>query len=46
MQYDYIVYIGRFQPFHTGHESVVRHALRQGDVAVFVVRTLRHLCNH
>ncbi len=26
--FDYLVFIGRFQPFHKGHESVVQHALK------------------
>lgn len=26
-QFDYLVFIGRFQPFHDGHQAVVRHAL-------------------
>lgn len=26
--YDYLVYIGRFQPFHNGHLAVVREALK------------------
>lgn len=28
MPYDYLVLIGRFQPFHNGHFSVLTHALR------------------
>lgn len=27
-KYDYLVYIGRFQPFHNGHLQVVREALK------------------
>ncbi|MDO4644127.1 MAG: bifunctional nicotinamide-nucleotide adenylyltransferase/Nudix hydroxylase [Cardiobacteriaceae bacterium] len=27
--YDYLIYIGRFQPFHQGHLHMVRHALSQ-----------------
>lgn len=26
-QFDYLVFIGRFQPFHEGHKAVVNHAL-------------------
>lgn len=37
MDYDYLVFIGRFQPFHNGHASVVRQALsRAGSVIVLV----------
>ena len=28
MRFDYLVLIGRFQPFHNGHAAVLRHALR------------------
>ncbi|MEH0196829.1 bifunctional nicotinamide-nucleotide adenylyltransferase/Nudix hydroxylase [Caulobacter sp. CCNWLY153] len=28
MRFDYLVLIGRFQPFHNGHASVLKHALR------------------
>jgi len=27
MRFDYLVFIGRFEPFHNGHQAVVRHAL-------------------
>lgn len=27
MDFDYVVFIGRFEPFHNGHFSVARHAL-------------------
>lgn len=29
--FDYLVFIGRFQPFHRGHESVARYALEHAD---------------
>lgn len=28
MRYDYLIFIGRFQPFHLGHEQVIRQALQ------------------
>ncbi len=37
MRYDYLVFIGRFQPFHTGHESVIRHALHLSDKIIVMV---------
>ena len=27
MDFDYLVFIGRFEPFHNGHAAVARHAL-------------------
>jgi bifunctional NMN adenylyltransferase/nudix hydrolase len=27
MRFDYLIFIGRFEPFHNGHQAVVRHAL-------------------
>lgn len=29
--YDFLVFIGRFQPFHNGHLSVIRAGLKQAD---------------
>ena len=35
--FDYLVFIGRFQPFHLGHQSVIIEALRQShDVIVLL----------
>jgi bifunctional NMN adenylyltransferase/nudix hydrolase len=45
---DFGVYIGRFQPFHTGHEKVARHVLNTCKKIVFVIgsastpRTIRN----
>lgn len=37
MDYDYLVFIGRFEPFHNGHAAVARHALaRAGKLIVLV----------
>jgi bifunctional NMN adenylyltransferase/nudix hydrolase len=37
VSYDFLVFIGRFQPFHSGHRRVVETALRQaGHVVVLV----------
>ena len=37
MRYDYLIFIGRFQPFHTGHESVIRKALELSDKIIVLV---------
>jgi bifunctional NMN adenylyltransferase/nudix hydrolase len=37
MKYDYLIFIGRFQPFHTGHESVIRQALQLSDKVIVLV---------
>ena len=31
MNYDFVVYLGRFQPFHDGHLNVLRQALKRGQ---------------
>jgi nicotinamide mononucleotide adenylyltransferase len=28
MDFDYLAFIGRFEPFHNGHVAAARHALR------------------
>lgn len=37
MAFDYLVFIGRFEPFHNGHAAVARHALGQAKKLVFLV---------
>ena len=37
MKYDYLIFIGRFQPFHTGHESVIRKALTLSDKVIVLI---------
>lgn len=37
MKFDYIVFIGRFQPFHNGHKSVIEQALQLTDRVVVVM---------
>ena len=37
MKYDYLIFIGRFQPFHTGHESVIRKALDLSDKVIVLI---------
>lgn len=32
--YDFLVFIGRFQPFHQGHRFVVDRALKQGQKVI------------
>lgn len=34
--YDYIIYIGRFQPFHKGHEYTVKKALSMADKVIIL----------
>ncbi len=37
MRYDYAVYIGRFEPFHLGHASVLARSLREARKAIVLV---------
>jgi len=37
MRYDYLIFIGRFQPFHIGHEHVIRQALKLSDKVIVIV---------
>jgi bifunctional NMN adenylyltransferase/nudix hydrolase len=37
MDYDYLVFIGRFEPFHNGHAAVARHALSRAKKLIFLV---------
>lgn len=34
--YDFLVFIGRFQPFHTGHKAVVDRALREARQVIIL----------
>lgn len=36
-KYHAAVFIGRFQPFHLGHEAIVREGLKQADEVIIVV---------
>lgn len=36
-QFDYLVFIGRFQPFHLGHEFVVRQALTHAKTVIILI---------
>lgn len=36
-QYDFSIFIGRFQPFHTAHLELVQEALRQAKTAIVVI---------
>ena len=36
-QYDALVYIGRFQPFHLGHKSIIDRALELADRVIIVI---------
>lgn len=48
MDFDYLVYIGRFEPFHNGHAAVTRTALNRARKVVILVgsadmpRTIRN----
>lgn len=35
--FDFLVFIGRFQPFHAGHLHVVKKALEQSDTLIIVI---------
>jgi bifunctional NMN adenylyltransferase/nudix hydrolase len=37
MDFDYLVFIGRFEPFHNGHAAVARHALTRAKKVIFLV---------
>jgi bifunctional NMN adenylyltransferase/nudix hydrolase len=37
MDYDYLVFIGRFEPFHNGHAAVARHALTRAKKLIFLL---------
>lgn len=34
--YDFLVFIGRFQPFHKGHQFVINEALKQGQKVIIL----------
>lgn len=36
-RYKYLVFIGRFQPFHVGHKSVVDEALKRADNVIMLI---------
>ena len=35
--FDFSIFIGRFQPFHTAHLELVKEALRQAETAIVVI---------
>ncbi|HIO92123.1 MAG TPA: bifunctional nicotinamide-nucleotide adenylyltransferase/Nudix hydroxylase [Leucothrix mucor] len=35
--YDYLIFIGRFQPFHLGHQAVVKTALDQSERVIILL---------
>ena len=35
--YRYLVFIGRFQPFHCGHKAVVDEALKRADNVIMLI---------
>ncbi|KIM04918.1 MAG: ADP-ribose pyrophosphatase [Sulfurovum sp. AS07-7] len=37
MRYDYLVFIGRFQPFHLGHQQVVLDALKLSHKVIILI---------
>jgi bifunctional NMN adenylyltransferase/nudix hydrolase len=37
MDFEYLVFIGRFEPFHVGHAAVARHALGHAKKLIFLV---------
>jgi bifunctional NMN adenylyltransferase/nudix hydrolase len=40
-KYDFLVFIGRFQPFHNGHKRVIDHALKLSRRVVILVGSAR-----
>ena len=36
-EFDYLIYIGRFQPFHVGHEQAIRSALNLSKRVIVLV---------
>lgn len=41
MRFDFLVYIGRFQPFHNGHAALLRQALAEAERVVLVLGSAR-----
>ena len=37
MRFDYLVFIGRFEPFHNGHHTVVTHALKHARKLIVLI---------
>ena len=37
MDFDYLVFIGRFEPFHNGHAAVARHALTRAQKLIVLI---------
>jgi bifunctional NMN adenylyltransferase/nudix hydrolase len=37
MRYDYLIFIGRFQPFHIGHEQIIKKALSISDKVIVLI---------
>ena len=44
-EFDYLVYVGRFQPFHNGHLEVLRRALARADKVIVVLGSARRARN-
>lgn len=36
-RFDYVIFVGRFQPFHHGHQFIVDHALSQGEKLLLLI---------
>ena len=37
MDFDYLVFIGRFEPFHNGHAAVAQYALKRARKLIFLI---------
>ena len=37
MQYDFAVFVGRFQPLHNGHQHVIDQALRSAKKLIILI---------
>lgn len=45
MRFDFLVYIGRFQPFHNGHLAMLQQALAQAEQVIVVLGSARSARN-
>lgn len=44
-QFDYLAFIGRFQPFHNGHYEVIKRALRLAEKVIIIFGSARRARN-
>jgi bifunctional NMN adenylyltransferase/nudix hydrolase len=46
MKYDFLVFIGRFQPFHRGHLDVIEQALEQTERLIIIIGSHDRPCEY